>query len=259
MLSIRPKALLRVAVMIVLSSSVTSWGQPSQQEAAAVGASREVAGVPSGQVVVAYENGELTIKSNGASLMEVLQAVCTHIGAELEAPSMGDDVVVGVLGPGAVKDVLATMLTDSPYDFATAGSADDPSAILRIVILPKSAASADKTDKGSDTNNGSDAPPTQDSVAQNPATAELSPDAESQAPPRPTAADVESQVSQVRELFAQMQGELEQATGATSQDMDHLLKQAEAQAKAAVAADPNTPPPIASAPNHLRGRSRHMH
>ncbi len=183
-----------------------------------------------------------------------MRAVCSQIGAELDAPSEPDDRVLGVFGPGPSRDVLTAMMAGSHFNLAMAGSPDDPNALVRIVILPTSADSADKM------NNGSEAPPAQDSVAQDQATEQQDRQAaEEPVASMPTASDVQSRISQVREVFAQVRTEFSQLTEATDLDLDTVLKEAEAQAKAAAAADPNTPPPIAAATNHPRGRSRHTH
>jgi hypothetical protein len=260
MLSMRSQFVLLLVVIALLYLSAQGWGQDSERQGqAAVAAATpslpaELAQVPASESDVTYANGQLTVKANNAPLIEVVRAVCAQIGAELDAPSEPGDPVLGVFGPGPSREVLTAMMAGSHFNLAMAGSPDDPNAILRIVILPKSADSADKT------NDGADAPPAQDSVAQNQATEQQ----DGQAAEEPiastlTASDIQSRISQVREAFAQVQGELSQVEGATNLDMNTALKQAEAQAKAAAAADPNTPPPIATVTNRVRGRSRHTH
>jgi hypothetical protein len=138
MLSMRGQVVTIIAVGVLLCSPIASWSQKSQgpaPELAAREQSVKLAGVPAGQVVVIYEHPELTIKSHGASLIDVLRAVCAQIGAELEAPSLADDVVLGIIGPGAVRDVLATMFTGSPYELSTNGSPEDPNRVARVIVV----------------------------------------------------------------------------------------------------------------------------
>jgi hypothetical protein len=214
--------------------------------------------VTPGQAVITFENGELIIKARGASLVDVLRTVCRRIGAELDASGVRDEAVLGVAGPGAVRDVLAAMLDGSPYDLATAGSADDPTALARVIVLPKGKDSTAREAKRSadQVKSDSDSLPSQDSVAKNQdAEQQATQAAEAQVAPRVTPAIVESRVSQVRDVLFQMQSELEQAGGANL-DINTLLKEAEAQVKA----EANPPMPLsAPASNRPRGRSRHVH
>jgi hypothetical protein len=260
MLSMRSQFELVLIVMALLNLPVKGWAQDSQvQGQAAVAAATptlpaELAQVPPGKSELTYVNRQLTIRAHDAPLIEVVRAVCSQIGAELDAPSEPDDRVLGVFGPGPSRDVLTAMMAGSHFNLAMAGSPGDPNALVRIVILPNSADSADKA------NNGSEAPPAQDSVARDQATEQQDRQAaEEPVASMPTASDVQSRISQVREVFAQVRTEFSQLTEATDLDLDTVLKEAEAQAKAAAAADPNTPPPIAVATNHPRGRSRHTH
>jgi hypothetical protein len=260
MLSIRSQFVLFLVVMALLCLPAQGWGQDSQGQgqadvkAAIPSLPADLAQVPASESDVTYANGQLTVKANNAPLIKVVRAVCAQVGAELDAPSEPDDPVLGVFGPGPSREVLTAMMAGSHFNLAMAGSPDDPNAILRIVILPKSADSADNM------NDGAEAPPAQDSVAENRATEQQDGQAaEEPIASRPSASDVQSRISQVREAFAQVQGELSQVEGAINLDMNTALKEAEAQAKKAVAADPNTPPPIASATNNPRGRSRHTH
>lgn len=260
MLSIYSQRTFLLAVTGLVCFSMRSWSQaPPAKESATAQLAAEVPApavteVTEGQAIVTYESEQLTIKAQNAPLIEVLRAVCTQIGAELDAQSEPNEPILGVFGPGRAHDVLAAMMGRSHFNLAMAGSPDDPNALVRIVILPTSADSADKT------NNGSEALPDQDLVAQDQATEQQDRQtAEEPVASMPTASDVQSRISQVREVFAQVRTEFSQLTEATDLDLDTVLKEAEAQAKAAAAADPNTPPPIAAATNHPRGRSRHTH
>jgi hypothetical protein len=260
MLSIYSQRAFLLAVTGLVCFSMMSWGQappakePATAQLAAQVPAPAVTEVAEGQAIVTYESEQLMIKAQNAPLIEVLRAVCTQIGAELDAQSEPDEPILGAFGPGRAHDVLAAMMGRSHFNLAMAGSPGDPNALVRIVILPNSADSADKT------NNGSEAPPAQDSVAQDQATEQQDRQAaEEPVASMPTASDVQSRISQVREVFAQVRTEFSQLTEATDLDLDTVLKEAEAQAKAAAAADPNTPPPIAVATNHPRGRSRHTH
>jgi len=79
-----------LAVIIFLCNPTIGFGQKSQAQSPVATAVPDaelaaLAEVPSGQVIVTYENAELTIKSRSATLSEVLRAVCGQIGADLDA------------------------------------------------------------------------------------------------------------------------------------------------------------------------------
>jgi hypothetical protein len=262
-LSVRTRFAVSLAVAGLLWLPAVSRAQSQQgQEQGDATVAREIssalAEVAAGNVAVTYESGQLTIKAQSARLIDVLRAVCSQIGAELDPSSEPDEPVFGVFGPGPSREVLAGMMGGSNFNLAMAGSPDDPNAIMRILILAKSADSADKT------NSSSDASPTEDSLAQS-KPAEQPTSQAVQVGSTPTASDLESRMSQARELLAEAQGELAQMGVTDNLDMDQLLQDAEPQIKAAAAAeaDPDAPPPMPLAtpfPSNLpRGRSRHRH
>jgi hypothetical protein len=97
-----------------------------------------LAEVPEGQVVAIYENGALTIVSHNAGLSDVLRAVCSKVGAKLEMESEDREPVAGILGPGPVQQVLASLMTGSRFDYAMQSSDTDRDILARVVVVPKS-------------------------------------------------------------------------------------------------------------------------
>jgi hypothetical protein len=265
MLSLRSQVAIVLAVVFLVCVPAASWARTPQDEGqAAATASHEVSAalveVPEGQSVVIYQNGELTIKARNAPLIDVLQTVCNQIGAVLDAPPDVDEPILAALGPAPLKDVLDSLLGGSRFNYGTAGTANDPNAIVRIIIIPKT------TDSVAQTTNGPDAQPAHDSAAQNQATEQqANQSTEPKAGSTPTASSVQSVMSQVVELFAQGQAELAQMGGggeAANVDMANLLKEAEAQIKASLAAEansnvPQVPLPAAAPVDSPAGRPRH--
>src|ERR1700757_2501079 len=106
------KFVLGLAVLAVLGFVVQGWGQESQvqgQAGVATGAPTlpaALAQVPAGKSEVTFANGQLTIKAHNAPLIEVVRAVCTQIGAELDAKVEPRAAVLGIMGPGPAKEVL---------------------------------------------------------------------------------------------------------------------------------------------------------
>ena len=262
MLNMLRQVLVVSASIVLFAYAPPGLGQQSNAKPASTPAlsdqlPAELHQVAPGKAVITYTNGELTIKARGASLVDVLRAVCSRIGAELDASGVRDEAVLGIAGPGTVKDVLASMLDGSPYDFATSGSANDPTALARVVVFAKGKDSSKAKRLADQAKNDADSPRSQDSATKTQdAGRQAAQAADSRVAPTLSPAEVQSRVSEVRDLLVQMQSELGQTGGAANLDMNTLLKEAEAQVKA----EANGPAPLsAPATNRPRGRSRHEH
>lgn len=117
----------------------TGWAQnPQTQEQETATTVPELAQVPSGQAVVTYVDGELTIRSNNAPLGDILRAVCEKTNAVID-----DDIslvdkrrILTVLRPGRPRSVLSSLLGDEHLDFVIVAADDDPNTIGRIMIFP---------------------------------------------------------------------------------------------------------------------------
>lgn len=244
-----------ILTIICLGCPSAGWGQGKKPQnpptaTLAGGEQRAMAVVPTGQVAVLYQNTDLMIVSHKAPLLDVLREVCSQIGAELDAPFSADDMVQGVIGPGAVREVLATLLTGLPYDFATAGSAEDPNRVARIVVVPKT------KDSGAKEKNNTAAPDAGNSEARN---------ASAQTASRPQLdlnTDIEDAVKldipQMLELLTQAKGEIAQAEGVNSGDLAKVLDEVEANIKATPVGNPEPATPQ-STPAPTRPIIRHGH
>jgi hypothetical protein len=264
MLNMLRQVLLISASIVLFAHAVPAPGQQSNAKPASTPAlsdqlPAELHQVAPGKAVITYANGELTIKARGASLVDVLRAVCSRIGAELDASGVRDEAVLGIAGPGTVRDVLASMLDGSPYDFATTSSANDPTTLARVVVFSKGKDSTTREAKrlADQAKSDADSPPSQDSATKSQeAGQQATQAADSRVVPTLSPVEVQSRVSQVRDLLVQMQSELGPTSGAANLDMNALLKEAEGQVKA----EANGPAPLsAPASNRPRGRSRHAH
>ena len=115
---------------------------PEDQKQAATAEPRQ-----SGQVVVAYLNGELTIRANNALLCDILSAVREKMGAVLDLPSMPNERMFAILGPGRPREVLSSLLNNAQLDFVFVASADDPRALERIMVFPRAKDSSSPRDQ----------------------------------------------------------------------------------------------------------------
>jgi AMIN domain len=96
------------------------------------------------RVEVLFENGLLSIRSNKANLSEVLSEVHRRTGAEIAIPASAEtEEVFTNLGPGAPKEVLASLLNGSHFNFIVVGSERDPNGIGRVVLTPKQGGAAE--------------------------------------------------------------------------------------------------------------------
>lgn len=87
---------------------------------------------------VTYQGGQLTIQSNNATLAQVLRSVQSMTGASFDIPaSANSDRVVAQLGPGQPKDVLATLLNGSKFNYIILGSPEQPGSVQKLILTPR--------------------------------------------------------------------------------------------------------------------------
>ena len=87
---------------------------------------------------VAFQNGRLTIVAQNSTLGDVLRAVRAQTGAAVEMTANETERVVGNLGAGPARDVLASLLNGSHFNYVLLGSATNPNALERVILIPKS-------------------------------------------------------------------------------------------------------------------------
>jgi len=194
MLSARSEFAIALALTCVLGLPARSWAQDRPvHEPAATGTRGELPAalqeVPAGQVV----DSKLTIKARNAPFIDVLREVCSQLGTELDAPSDADDPVLAVWGPGPPREVLAALLRHSRFDYALAGSADDPNSLAFLAVFPR--ATDAKANADAKTGADADTKPTPDD-----------------------APSVVSVVSQMRDLLAAARAEADQVGQQTGDD-----------------------------------------
>jgi hypothetical protein len=83
----------------------------------------EVPPPPKPLVTVTFENGMLSIRAEKATLAQVLFEVQRHTQAEIAIPAGAEqEQVAADLGPAPARDVLASLLNGSPYNFIFVGN-----------------------------------------------------------------------------------------------------------------------------------------
>ncbi len=86
---------------------------------------------------VTYQNSQLTIVAKNSTLGDILRAVKAQTGASIEFPPNANSRVVADLGPGPSRDVLATLLNGTLFNYVLLGTAHDPLAVGKIILTPK--------------------------------------------------------------------------------------------------------------------------
>lgn len=93
--------------------------------------------IPSSLPRVDYNNSQLTIVARNSTLGDILREVHARTGAAIEMPSNSTERVVGLFGPGQPRDVLASLLNGSHFDYVLLGSPARPNVLERVILITK--------------------------------------------------------------------------------------------------------------------------
>jgi hypothetical protein len=126
----------------------TTTGQPTTQEQpeappTPAAPPPTLAQLPATPPQVSFHGGQLTISAQNSTLGDILKAVRAQTGATIDLPGAAPERVVGQFGPAPARDVLASLLNGSHFNYVLLGSPTDPSALDRVILLAKSGAPAD--------------------------------------------------------------------------------------------------------------------
>jgi hypothetical protein len=93
--------------------------------------------LPPNKPTVTYENGLLTITANNSTLSDILREVQNETGAEIDIPPQAEERVAARLGPGPARDVLASLLTGSRFNYVLVGSNLNSAALTKVLLFLK--------------------------------------------------------------------------------------------------------------------------
>jgi hypothetical protein len=116
--------------------------QPAPQPAAPP---PTLAQLPATPPQVSFQGGQLTISAQNSTLGDILKAVRVQTGATIDLPGTAPERVVGHFGPAPPRDVLALLLNGSHFNYLLLGSATDPTALDRVILLAKSGSPSEST------------------------------------------------------------------------------------------------------------------
>lgn len=91
--------------------------------------------LPPTKPTVTYENGLLTITANNSTLGDILRDVRNETGAEIDIPTQTDERVAARLGPGPARDVVASLLAGSQFNYVLVGSESDSTALTQVLLF----------------------------------------------------------------------------------------------------------------------------
>jgi hypothetical protein len=101
---------------------------------------------------VTYENGLLSIGAHNSTLGDILHEVHRLTGATIDVPPTGaNERVVVQLGPGAPRDVLATLLNGTSFNYVLLGSTSNPISIASVTLTSKPASAGGEVQTAANT------------------------------------------------------------------------------------------------------------
>jgi len=91
--------------------------------------------LPAAPPKVVYNNGQLSIAAQNATLGDILREVHKVTGATIDTPPAGaNERVVVQLGPGSPRSVLATLLNGTSFNYVMLGSPSDPTTVSEVML-----------------------------------------------------------------------------------------------------------------------------
>jgi hypothetical protein len=88
---------------------------------------------------VTYQDGQLTIIAENSLLSEILSALHTAMGAEIDLPPSASSERIWVrLGPGPARKVVSELLSGTDLNFVIQGSTTDVDGIQSVMLTPHS-------------------------------------------------------------------------------------------------------------------------
>ena len=86
---------------------------------------------------VTYQDGQLTIIAENALLSDILSALHTLMGAEIDLPASASGERIWVrLGPGPARKVVSELLSGTDLNFVIQGSTTDVDGIQSVMLTP---------------------------------------------------------------------------------------------------------------------------
>jgi len=122
--------------LVVLATTAIAQNAPPVQTASALPASEKaIAGSPK----ISYVGGQLKIDALGCTLAEVLTKVAALTGVTIDLPPGANTERMPIvdLGPGPAREVVASLLSDSSFDYVIQASETDPEKLKNVLVMAR--------------------------------------------------------------------------------------------------------------------------
>lgn len=93
--------------------------------------------MPSNPPLVTYVNGKLSIVAKNSTLSDILRMVGEKTGALIDVPAGAEERVVSQLGPGPAREVMASLLNGSHFNYVMIGNETDASSVAHVILTAK--------------------------------------------------------------------------------------------------------------------------
>jgi len=93
---------------------------------------------PAAVPVVTYIDGKLSVTANNSTLGDILRAIAAKTGASIDIPSAANERVVSQLGPAPAREVMASLLNGSRFNYVMVGTETNPNAVAHVILTAKS-------------------------------------------------------------------------------------------------------------------------
>jgi hypothetical protein len=122
--------------LLLFGGAALAQGQPAIQTAPAQPASEST---PAAPPKISYEGGQLRIDALNSTLAEVLAKVASLTGVNIDVPAgaSGERMPVVELGPGPARQVLASLLSDTDFDYLIQAADGAPEKIQSVLVMAR--------------------------------------------------------------------------------------------------------------------------
>jgi hypothetical protein len=87
---------------------------------------------------VSWDGSQLTINTDNSTLADILVAIRTRTGAEIDVPpNASRERIAARLGPGPAREVIATLLSWTDFDYIIQASDTDSLGIQSVLLIPR--------------------------------------------------------------------------------------------------------------------------
>ena len=137
-------SVLPVARALAVPSQDSQQGAP-QPSAALVPSPAVKVGHTESAPIATYDEGQLTIVAENVPLSDVMNALHTIMGTEIDIPTgASDERIWARLGPGPARKVLSDLLSNTDLDYVIQGSSKDVAGIQSVILTVRTEATPGK-------------------------------------------------------------------------------------------------------------------